>query len=86
MTYARRTDANHRQIVDALRDVGWQVIDLHRVGNGCPDLICWHYARQALRLVEVKDGKGELTEGQQRLIDEKWPICIVRTVDDAVNL
>ncbi len=86
VTYARRTDANHRQIVEALRDCGWQVLDLHRAGNGVPDLIVWHYGRQALRLVEVKDGNGKLTEGQQRLIDEKWPISVIRTLEDATNL
>lgn len=54
---AARVDANHSEIVDALREVGCWVLDLSAVGNGCPDLLVhgplypWH-----LVLLEIKDG------------------------------
>ena len=39
MRRAARTDAPHKAIVSALRKVGCQVLDLSRVGRGCPDLL-----------------------------------------------
>ena len=34
-----KTDANHADIVDALRRVGASVVSLASVGNGVPDLL-----------------------------------------------
>jgi len=39
MRYARRTDANHSQIRDGLRALGWPVMDLSKAGVGVPDLM-----------------------------------------------
>ena len=70
MRRAARTDANHRQIVDALRAVGCKVRSLAALGGGIPDLLV--LGRMALQikggepaigkwvrpvfLLEVKDG------------------------------
>lgn len=57
MRRAARTDANHAEIVAALRSAGCWVMDLSAVGNGCPDLLVhgpvfpW-----SLALLEIKDG------------------------------
>ena len=55
MTYARRTDANQKEIVKTFRDAGAYVIDLSRVGKGCPDL-CVGFGGLTI-LVEVKSGE-----------------------------
>lgn len=47
---AKRTDANHAQIVAELRARGYAVSDLSAVGRGCPDLLV------------SKDGRGLLVE------------------------
>ncbi len=54
-----RTDANHAEIVRALREAGCGVVDLSAVGDGVPDLLvhpptypaCLHAV-----LLEIKDG------------------------------
>ncbi len=85
MTYARRVDGNHRQIVEALRDLGWDVEDTSRLG-GFVDLVAWHHGRQALRLIEIKDGKAQLTVSQKRFLERNWPITVIRTLEDATKL
>lgn len=83
--YRVATDHNQAEIVAALRDAGHQVVTLHGVGGGFPDLIvarggrCW--------LVEVKTRGGRLTPAQVKFF-EQWqgpPIRIVRTVDEALE-
>lgn len=86
MTYRKRVDANHGEIVKVLRRLGWRVLDTSRAGDGFPDLVAYHLATGELRLVEVKTPKGKLTAGQQRLLDEGWPIVTCRSVEQAAEL
>ncbi len=54
MRRAARTDANHADIVAALRACGCSVLSLAPMGRGVPDLLC---ARAGISwLVECKDG------------------------------
>ena len=78
-----RVDANSREIVDALQRCGWDVFDLSRVGKGCSDLLATR--RGALRLVEVKGAHGKLTPDQVKF-HARFPVRIVRTIDDAAAL
>ncbi len=69
MRYAKRRDANHAEIVAALRQGGFEVLDYASAGYDIPDLLavkplpdgtawaCW---------VEVKVKTGRLTDGQKR--------------------
>jgi hypothetical protein len=83
MRRAARTDAVHAEIVKALRKVGCQVLDLSRVGEGCPDLLVRRRNGEPA-LIEVKTPRGRLTPDQQRFIAD-WPETIVaRSVDDAL--
>jgi hypothetical protein len=50
-----KIDTNQPEIVKALRQVGASVSTLHRVGEGCPDLLVGY--RGDNFLLEVKDGK-----------------------------
>ncbi len=60
----KRTDANHRQIVDALRRCGATVLDLSNVGDGCPDLLVGFRGRNYL--MEVKDGAKKPSQRRLR--------------------
>ena len=82
MRQAARTDANHRAIVTALRKAGAQVLDLHRVGNDCPDLLVNSVAGE-LFLMEIKSGRAKQTAGQ-RAFARRWPVTVVRTPDEAL--
>jgi hypothetical protein len=80
---AAKVDLNHGLIVDTLRACGWLVMSLARLGNGAPDLLVtrqgsWH-------LIEVKGRKGKLTP-MQETFHGVWPVTILRSVDDALEL
>ena len=55
MRLRAKTDANHAQIVKDLRAMGYSVLDLSRLGRGCPDLLVG--SRMFNFLFELKDGK-----------------------------
>jgi AmiR/NasT family two-component response regulator len=83
MIWARKTDSNHKEIVERLRALHCQVIDMSRVGKGFPDLLV--NCAGSMHLCEVKNGRGKLTDDQLDF-HEEWtgpPIVILRTVRDA---
>ena len=83
---ARRTDDNHKQIVNAFRSLFCTVLDLSRVGQGCPDILIGRHGKNVL--VEIKDGNK--TASRTKLTrDEcgfhqtwKGRVEIVRNVED----
>ena len=81
---AKRTDRNHALLMLTLRQLGWQVIDLHTLPNFVDAI-----ARRgpSLRLLEFKaNEKASFTLAQQALLEQGWPICVVRTIDDCERL
>ena len=52
----KKTDGNHRQMVEMFRRLGASVQSIHTVGKGCPDLLVG-YAGQNV-VVEVKPHAG----------------------------
>jgi hypothetical protein len=80
----RRTDKNQQKIVDALRDIGASVLPLHTVGHGCPDLAVGF--RGDTYFLEVKSGKGKLTEAERAFFAQwRGRAAVVRSVDDALR-
>lgn len=70
--WGRRVDANHGEVVEAFRRLGFAVADLSRLGSGIPDLAISRAGRTAL--IEVKDGDKppsarKLTPDEQRFRD-----------------
>jgi Holliday junction resolvase len=84
MRRAARVDGNHSEIVDALRKCGASVLDLSRVGEGCPDILVGMLGRNVL--LEIKTAKGAIRP-QQREVLEAWrgEAYIVRSVDEALQ-
>jgi len=88
---AARIDANHEQIVSALRAAGASVQSLAGVGKGVPDLLVGFQGKTLL--MEVKDGRK--TPSERRLTDDqvRWhgawnggPLAIVDGVDAALRM
>lgn len=90
--FARAVDANHKQIADGLRGLGYLVLSLAPLGNGAPDLLVFGHGRWAL--LEVKNPR--LPESKQALTPlEKlffalWrargaPVFVVKTLDEALT-
>jgi Holliday junction resolvase-like predicted endonuclease len=83
---ACRKDANHDEIANAFRRLGWQVFDTYQVAQylpGWPDLVVCK--RSTVVFVEVKAGKGELTPDERAFrytLDAHYRV--VRCVDDVL--
>jgi hypothetical protein len=90
--YRAKVDANHTDIVTALRSVGAGVQSLAMVGDGCPDLLVAF--RGVWYLLEVKDGSKppshrKLTPAEQMWLfrfDELAPVFVVNSVDEALEV
>lgn len=72
---APRVDENQTATVKRLRKMGADVMCLHAVGGGCPDLIVGY--KELNLLIELKDGKKKpsqrrLTLAQQEFF-RNWP-------------
>lgn len=90
MRRAAKVDANHVEIVRALRDIGAGVQSLAAIGKGCPDLLVGFRGQNFC--LEVKDGAKPasaqaLTPDEERW-EENWPgqYHVVRTVDEALRI
>ena len=89
MKYAK-IDANHSQVVSALRAAGASVQSLAAVGRGVPDLLVSFNGVNLL--MEVKDGNK--AKSAQKLTEDqlKWhgawqgPVCIVDGPEAALRM
>ena len=89
MRRAARVDCIHSAVVSALRAHGRRVLDLSRVGNGCPDLLVTFGGH--LLLMEVKrplgpkggSSKSKLRASQVEFAHQ-WPVIVVRSVAEAL--
>lgn len=85
MGFARRVDANHAELKAAFERMGCSVLDLFRVGDGCPDLAVALHGHT--EFVEVKSGDGKLLPEQRRFRREwKGVVHEARSVDDVVAI
>jgi Holliday junction resolvase len=88
---AAKIDANHEQVVSALRAAGASVQSLASVGKGVPDLLVGFQGKTLL--MEVKDGRK--TPSERRLTEDqvRWhgawrggPLAVVDGVDAALRM
>lgn len=85
MRRAARRDANQSEVEQAFIGCGCSVLDLSRVGGGCPDLLVARGGVTAL--VEVKTATGTLRESQKTFLDDwRGRVEVVRSVDEAVDV
>jgi hypothetical protein len=81
--YNPKRDKNERPIIEALEKAGATVTQLSQ--TGVLDLLVGF--RGVVRLLEVKDKGGSLTDAQIKFI-EKWdgyPLFVVWNVDEALR-
>ena len=92
MRRAAKVDANQREIVAALRQVGCEILDLSAVGQGCPDILCARHGINFLLECKRPKAKGEAagkpTKAQLDFF-ARWQgrgqYAIVHTVDEALR-
>lgn len=78
-----KPDGPQRDIVDALRVAGCQVLIISGAGFGAPDLLCQSPSGR-LRLIEVKARTGKLRPAQEEF-RRLWPVAVVRTAEEALD-
>ena len=84
--HRRKPDANQAEVVAALRAAGYAVLDLHRVGEGVPDLLVADERTGHQVLVEIKQD-GEFLNVREKEFFQTWPgqKRIVFDAQDAVD-
>ena len=82
--YNARRDANEPGIVRVFQDMGCLVWRLDRP----VDLLVYVYKSftERLLLVEVKLPGKDLNGNQQAFVDAGWPVHVIRSEDEAINL
>lgn len=75
-----KADSNHHELIEALRDHGWQVVPTYAL-RGFVDAVAYKPS-QGVKLIEFKTPNGGLTLTQERLLDKGWPITVLRSSDD----
>ena len=84
---AKRVDVNQKEIVAALRQLGFSVTDLSAVGKGCPDILAGKNG--VTYLFEIKrDSKAKFTE-QQIEWQKEWNGGIfarIEVINDVLQL
>jgi hypothetical protein len=85
---ACRKDANHDELSDAARALGWYVVDTYQFAQyvaGWPDAVWARRGRTVL--AEYKVGRAQLTN-DEGLFAATWPgeYAVVRTVDDVLRV
>ena len=89
MRQRAKVDANHRDIVYALRKAGASVQSLAAIGKGCPDLLVGIAGRNLV--MEVKDGNkppsGRALTADEQQWFEMWKgkVVIVESVEEALK-
>jgi hypothetical protein len=80
---AAKVDGTQEAIVKRLREIGVWTLSLAAVGDGCPDLLCWHRGR--FFLLECKQG-NDRPRVNQALFMAHCPgeVHVARTPDEAV--
>jgi hypothetical protein len=89
-----RRDANHNEIVAALKAAGCSVVDLAAVGGGIPDLLVGVGGDRNL-LLEVKNPANKRRSGstnpttgpKQAAFRAAWrgPVAVVFTIEEALR-
>jgi len=87
LSYAKKTDNNHSEIVKTLRQLGCSVFDTSRVAGGFPDLVVGR--NQITCLVEIKSGEKQKFTPAQELFMLNWKgsaVVRINDIDGAIRL
>ncbi len=82
-------DANHKQISDGLKKLGYLVVELAGAGDGVPDLLVFTRTGRPT-FIEIKVAKAKLRDSQKafaaRLLTYDVAHGVARTLDEALAL
>ena len=85
--YKKRVDENQKQIIHTFIALGASVLNLSRVGEGCPDILIGY--KNVSCLVEIKrNEQSRYTDSQVKFM-QNWrggPVSRIDSVDAAIRL
>jgi Holliday junction resolvase len=83
----KRTDANQKEIVEALRTAGASVFVVSSVGAGLPDLLVGYRGNNFLLEVKNLAGRGERLTPRELEFMDTWRghVAIVRSPEEALE-
>ena len=85
MTYAKRTDGNHAEIRDGLRQAGYNVLDLSKAGQGVPDILAVAKCGASV-FMEIKQPGCKLTDAERKFhTTYTGLIFVVFSLEDALE-
>ena len=85
--YARKSDANQQEIIDALRECGYSVVSIHRVGKGVPDILVGKHGKNYLLEVKNPEYSGELTDDEREFFASwRGQVDVVTTIEEALSM
>jgi Holliday junction resolvase len=87
MSYAKKVDLNHADVVKTLRSLGASVFDASKVGKGFPDIVVGY--KNNTILVEIKSGENKKFTPTQLKFMSEWKgssIIRINDVDGAIRL
>jgi len=85
--YKKRVDDNQKQIIHTFIALGASVLNLSRVGEGCPDILIGYKKNSVLCEIKKND-KAPYTESQVKFM-QNWrggAISRIDSVDAAIRL
>ena len=81
----KKTDANQKQIISDLKKIGVSVLNLSKVGNGCPDLLIGWQGKNIL--IEIKTAKGNLNDSQIEFFKEwKGSKFVCKSINEIIEI
>lgn len=82
---AKRTDANQKEIMLCLRNLGATVQSLHTLGRGCPDIIVGWRGRNYLFEIKTTPVGWKLTPDEKKWHNEwRGQVCVVANLEGAL--
>lgn len=85
MRRASKVDVNQTEVVKAFRNLGFSVLHLHQVGNGCPDLAIGKHGKTWL--CEIKQSsKHKLTQDEEQFWrDWLGSLILITSIDEVIE-
>ena len=81
----KKVDSNQAQIIADLKKIGVSVLNLSRVGGGCPDILVGWQGKNIL--IEIKTAKGNLNDSQIEFFKEwKGPKFVCKSINEIIEI
>lgn len=81
----KKVDSNQAQIIADLKKIGVSVLNLSRVGGGCPDILVGWQGKNIL--IEIKTAKGNLNDLQIEFFEQwKGQKFVCKSINEIIEI